>query len=154
MAFNLATVVNFIEGLTMTGVVVKDYDTIPDEFDSRQFPILAPDLYAPVTIQRVQRDSFGDGTTARQTILYSIPYVLACYSQGEGRGVRDIVPGVVSAASVVTTALIKNDTPGALNVDLTIQSVQVNVIVNDPKGTGYHGARIIVLVKEFVDGVP
>ena len=154
MAFNLATVTAFISTLSMSGIVVKDYGTIQDDFDARQFPILAPDLYQPVTIQRVQRDSFGSGTTARQTILYTIPYVLACYDQGEGRGVRDIAPGVATAISTVATALIKNDTPGDLNVDMVLQNATINVIVNDPRGTGYHGARLVVLVKEYVDGVP
>jgi hypothetical protein len=153
MAFDLLVVSQFIASLSMTGITVKDYGTLADEFDSREFPILAPDLFQPVTIQAVTRNSFGDGTTAKQTLYYLVPYVLAVYSQGEGRGVRDVVPGIIAAMSTVATALIKHDTPADLSVDLTIQAATCNVLVNDPQGTNYHGAKLMLLVKEFIEGI-
>lgn len=154
MALELAEVVRFISQLDMGNVNILDYDTMQNEFDSRRFPLLVPDVYTPVTMQSITRNSFGDGVSAKQTILYTVPYVLACYSQGEGRGLQDILPGIVEAASTVATSIIRNDTPDTgttLSVDLTIQSAQINTTVNDPKGNSYHGAKLLFLVKEFVE---
>jgi hypothetical protein len=153
MAFDLATVAQYVAGLNIPGMALYDYSTIPEEFDSREFPLLAPDLFQPITTQSVTRNSFGSSGTAKQTILYTVPYVLACYSYGEERGIKEIVPGVIAAYSDVLTALLENDTPGDLSVDLTIQSATVNVPVNDPSGHSYIGAKLVVLVKEFVEGV-
>lgn len=156
MAIELKEVVKFISEIPMAGIHVKNFSTIQNEFDAREFPILAPDVHTPIVFQPVERNSFGDGETARQTIYYLVPYVLACFSQGEGRGLQDILPGIVDAVSTVGTALIKNDTPdtaSTLTVDLRIQSALVNTTVNDPIGKGYHGAKIVVLIREFVDGV-
>lgn len=158
MALELTATVDYISRIDIAGVRIKNYETLPTEFDSREFPILAPDVFQPIQFQPVARDSFGSGSTARQTIVYLMPYVLACYSQGEGRGLQDILPGMAKAVSKVATALIKNDTPtddviNNLTVDLMIQSAQLNTTVNDPKGNGYHGAKIILKITEYVDGV-
>ena len=154
MAFQLATVTAFIASLSMTGVTIKDLSTMPNSFDIRQFPILAPEVFQPVTMQRNIHDSYGDGTTAKQSLYYLVPYVLACYDQGEGRGLQDILPGIASATSTVITSLLKNDTPADLVVDLAVQSATVNTIVNDPAGKGYHGAKLILLIREYVEGIP
>lgn len=153
MAFDLKTVSQFIAGLSIAGITIKDYDSLPNEFDSREFPLLAPDVYVPVTVQSVKRDSYGDGTTAKQTLLYLVPYVLACYAPGEERSIKDIVPGVIETTSDVMTAIIKYDTPGDLNVDLTVQAATVNTDVNDPAGHGYKGTKLVLLVKEYIEGV-
>lgn len=156
MAFELTEVVNWIANISMAGIHVKDFATLPNEFDTREFPLLAPDSFAHVVVQSVNRDSLGDGTSAKQTIEYTIPYVLAYAPQGAERGVKNILPGIVKAVSTVMTALIKYDTPdtvSTLTVDLQVQSAQVNVTVNDPIGHGYHGAKLVLRVKEFVEGV-
>jgi len=139
--------------LSIPGVTILDFDTLQNEFDSRLFPLLAPDLFTPIAVQSVKRDSYGDGTTAKQTIMYTLPYTLACFQQGEGRGLQDIVPELLAATSDVMTAIVKHDTPGDLEVDLTILTAQINTTVNDPNGTGYHGSKLVLLVKEFVEGV-
>jgi hypothetical protein len=153
MAVELAEVVSFIAGLSIAGVNIDDFDSIAVEFDTRRFPLLSPDTNAPVVMESITRNSFGDGTTAKQTLVYLIPYVLACYEQGAERGPRIILPDIVETVTTVASALIKNDTPTDLTVDLQIRSMLINTLVNDPAGNSYHGAKFMLVVREFIEGV-
>lgn len=166
MAFDMATVTAHIAALTVNGknaagtakaVTMLDYNGIKETADTRLCPMFQPDINRQVTFQVFQRDSFGPGTVAKQTLYYTVPYVLLYEPAGATRGLFEVLPNMVYTMSAIITALVNNDTPqsGGLNsnlsVDMQIAAFTLGGIVNDPSGNAYHGVNVDVLVREFIN---
>jgi hypothetical protein len=151
MAFELAKVTAHIAVLSITGVTVKDWGGVVDQADLRLCPLLQPDVTRQVEFQAIERNSFGDGAVAKQTLLYTVPYVLLYAPVGSERGLQKILPGMVEVMAAIVTALIENDTPSDAAVDLQLAAFTLGQTVSDPAGTAYHGVTLDVVVREFVN---
>ena len=157
MAFDIATVTAHIAALRISGVRTLDFSDIKEQADIRLCPQFMPDVTRQISFESVMRDSFGDGSTAAQTLYYTIPYVLLYEPIGSTRGMRDIFTGMVAAMSRIITAPIENDTPQSngrnsdLSVDMQINSFTLGGTVNDPSGVQFHGVQVDVIVREFIN---
>ena len=160
MAFELADVTAYIAGLTIAGkngagtlkaVTVNDWADFREEVDVSQCPVLQPDVTAQVTLEAAARDSFGGMGTAKQTLVYTVPYVLLIEPAVGARAYYEVFPNLVYTLSRVVSALMVNDTPSDLTVDLQVASVTFGQTVNDQNGNPFHGASIAVRVTEYVD---
>ena len=160
MAFELATVTAYIAGLTITGknasgasknVTINDWDDFREEVDVSQCPVLQPDVTAQVTLESAERDSFGGMGTAKQTLIYTVPYVLLIEPAVGARAYYEVFPNLVYTLSRVVSALLVNDTPSDMTVDLQVASVTFGQTVNDQNGNPFHGASIAVRVTEFTN---
>ena len=160
MAFELATVTAYIAGLTITGknasgasknVTINDWDDFREEVDVSQCPVLQADVTAQVTLEAAARDSFGGMGTAKQTLIYTVPYVLLIEPAVGARAYYEVFPNLVYTLSRVVSALLVNDTPSDMTVDLQVASVTFGQTVNDQNGNPFHGASIAVRVTEFTN---
>lgn len=159
MAFELATVTAHIAGLSVTGksssgsakaVTLNDFNDIKEQADIRLCPQFQPDITRQVTFQSVMRDSFGDGAVAKQTMYYTIPYVLLYEPAGSTRGLYEIFPNMVYTMSAIISELIENDTPSDSTVDLQIGEFTLGGLVIDPSGAQFHGVYVTVIAREFI----
>lgn len=164
MAFELAIVTAFIKGLSVTAtlpsgstqhLIIRDYGDVRDGADQRAGPVLQPDVTRAVTLQTVVRDSYGSGMSARQTIRYSLPYVLlyAPVGQVTQPTIANIWPGMAATVKAIVTAVLANDNPsaGGSTVDLFVESATLGQAVNTPGGDPHHGAWLNFGVIELVN---
>lgn len=160
MAFELRVVTAFMAGLAIIGkrpdgtsasVTVLDWSGIKESADQRLCPILQPDITQQITLDAYERDSFGSGVTAKQTLTYSVPYVLLYEPVGGERNLAPILANLVTTMSAIVSAVIANDTPSNVSVDLQIAAFTLGGTVNDAAGNPFHGVQITVRVKEFIN---
>ena len=159
MAFELATVTAHIAGLTVTGksssgadktVTLNDFDSIKEQADIRLCPQFQPDITRQVTFQAIERNSFGNGAVAKQTLYYTIPYVLLYEPISSTRGLIEVFPNMIYTMSAIITELIEHDTPSNMTVDMQINEFTLGGTVNDPSGAQFHGVNVSVIVREFI----
>jgi hypothetical protein len=121
--FEIATVSAFIATLSITGtmpdnssktVAMGNYSTMQDEVTPRLCPYFAPDLNSPITLQSLARDSFGTRATAKQTIVYTMPYSLFYMPHGGERRLSTVLPQMLLTLKAVLTAIENNDKPNDL----------------------------------------
>lgn len=163
MAFELAAVTAFIAGLNVTGksstgafkaVTINDWADFKEEVDTNLCPVFQPDITSQITVESFERDSFGSGSTAKQTLVYTIPYVLLFEPAVATRAYYEVFPNLVYTLGRVMSALIVNDTPTDLSVDLIISAVIFGQTVSDQNGNPFHGASVSVRVTEYVEPTP
>ena len=161
MAYEFAAVTAYIATLAITAngeqITVNDYDGIRDGADIRQLPILQPDLSRPLEFQIVERDSFGPGSMAKQTLNYSIPYQLLSAPFGKERAVNKNIPAVIEQVQAIGTVILHSN-EAAFNGDMDIvEDLQLGAgtigqdAVTDLAGNQFHGARLMIMVTEFIN---
>lgn len=159
MAFELAAVTAYIAGLNIPGkngagtlktVTINDWADFREEVDVSQCPVFQPDVTAQVTLESAARDSFGGMGTAKQTLIYTVPYVLLIEPAVGARAYYEVFPNLVFTLSRIVLELLTNDTPSDSVVDLQIASITFGQTVNDQNGNPFHGATVAVRVREFV----
>lgn len=166
MSVDIAVVTAHIAALDVQGqgsdgssksVTMNDFADIKEQADIRLCPQFQPDITRQITFTSIQRDSFGDGPVAKQTLIYTIPYVLLYEPVGSSRGLTDIFPNLVYTMSQVVSELIEHDTPqengsnSDYSVDLQIAAYTLGGTVVDPAGNLFHGANVSVIVREFIN---
>ena len=149
MALNPVTVANSIAAISVTGLTIKDIDEIPENITQRDCPILIP---APqfVTNFRHARNSFGTGSTAKQSAQYTLNYRLFYQELGASRGLRDAYSGMVEMVGLIWDALISNsELTGA--VDVIPRPISGFGVVASPNDKGFYGCDFSVDIMEFVN---
>ena len=147
MALAIATVVDNISKLSVSGLVIKDMDEIPGSVDARQ-PTLIP-LPDFLTDYAMERDSFGGGSTAKMTVNYTLNYRLCYAPVGAGRPL-EWFDNMVSMVGLIMDAVMAVDTLGG-TVDIVPAGVRNMGIVNDPGDAGFYGCDLAFKVEEFVN---
>jgi len=146
----IATVLDSISKLSVTGVTLKDVDEIPEAVTVRHCPVLFPDPDTPVSGLRVESQSTGAGTGGRNDVLYTLNYVYLHAPAGEGRYITNNVSGMVTKAVLILNALIANDAvTGAIDIEPRIEG-EFGVMV-DPSGAKFWGFRLAIDVLEFYE---
>jgi hypothetical protein len=149
MALAISTIANSISGLTVSGVIIKDIDEVPESGDDRS-AILYPKPDGFVTDLRVQPDSFGTASTRKYTVTYALHYMLVGSPIGSGRGIFDKYSDMVGKAfAVLDAAIAAVGLVGA--VEFSVQGVSNFGPVADNSGNPWHGCEIAFLVTEFVN---
>ena len=166
MTVDISVVTKHIAALQVAGkgtngvsksVKMLDFDGVKEQADIRLCPQFQPDITKQIAFRSIQRDSFGDGATAKETLYYTIPYVLLYAPLASDRSLTDIFPNLVYTMSQIVAALIANDTPqengsnSDYSVDMQVATFTLGGTVNDPKGNPFHGASVTVVVREFIN---
>lgn len=149
MSLQIAAVANSIAALSVSGVVIKDIDEVPQVIDSRTVT-LAP-LTAYITNFVMERDSFGGGSSAKMTVTYTLNYRLYHSPVGDGR--TNIFSGfadLVAKVSAVWDAVLAIDVfVGA--IDIIPVGVSQPGYVDAPDGSLWIGCDLSFRVAEFVN---
>jgi len=146
MGLSADTIAASVAALSITGVTIKGLTNLPAAVDARECPVLAPSVNDPpfMTGLSVDRDSFG----GLKTIRYTLNWKLYAGPVGQGRGLLDLYPTLVTKALAVLDAFISNDALSG-SIDVTPEDLPQFGPVADPSGVQYHGAVISVRCMEF-----
>ena len=149
MALQIATVVDSISKLSVSGAKIKDKDQIPAAGDARQ-PMIIP-LSNFVTEFTMVRDSFGGGSEAKMTVTYVLNYRILYKPLGSGRApqLENISPLVDLIARWWDAVLAIDVFAGA--VDIIPYTITGMGAVKDPSEESWWGADLSVKVTEFVN---
>lgn len=152
MALQITTIATNIAALTVgdANIPIYDIDKIPSTVLSKNCPMFAPNPDNYVSNFLFQRDSFGSGDTAQITVQYTLQYRLYSAKAGAGRGLMNMYASMVAnCAAFIDTVILNDDVAGA--VDMVAASIPHFGLVSDPAGEMFHGADILLTVKEFVN---
>ena len=145
----IATVLDSISKLSVSGVTIKDVDEIPQEVTERLCPILFPSPDGLVTGLTVTPQSFGAGTSGKNDVNYTLNYVYLHAPIGSGRFIADNVSAMVAKVVLILNALIANDAvTGSVDIEPSIGEFGV---IEDLSGNQFHGVTITIKVLEFYE---
>lgn len=147
MSLAIATVVDAISKLSVSGVAIADMDAIP-ESTKMIGPALIP-LPGFVTDFNMTRDSFGGGSTAKMTVTYTLNYRLLFCPIGGGRDLQ-YFDDMVTKVGLIWDAIVAIDTLSG-SIDVIPNGMSNMGVVNDPSGGDYYGCDLALLVTEFVN---
>lgn len=148
MALSIATIADSISNLSVSGLTIKDMDTIPASA-SGLGSLLIP-LPNFVTDFNMSRDSYGGGSTAKMTVTYNLNYRLLFAPAGSGRDL-EYFDNMVSMVGLLWDAVMAIELiTGA--VDLIPAGLSNMGLVNDPaEQNEYYGCDVAFMVTEFVN---
>jgi len=148
MALQIATVVDSISKLSVSGAKIKDKDQIPAAGDVRQ-PMIIP-LSNFISEFTMVRESFGGGSSAKMTVTYVLNYRILYKPLGAGRApqLENISPLVDMIARWWDAVLAIDVFDGA--VDIIPNTITGMGAVKDPSEDNWLGADVSVKVMEFV----
>jgi hypothetical protein len=142
-----ATVAAGISALSISGVNVKDIDTLPEDC-TLLCPVFYPRPDGFITDLSPTVQSFGSGGTAKLDLSYTLTYRYLHAPLGT-HGLFDTYAGLIAKLELILEAIFAND---AITGAVDLQTVGVSDVgpVADPAGNMYHGADISLRVLEFV----
>lgn len=147
MALQIATVIESISELTVTGVNIL---AEPPAEVTRITPVLFPEPLNFITDFVMERNSFGGGSVAKMTVTYRLHYTFCYAAVGSGRTGLDVFTDMVEAAALILDKVLAVDTmDGTIDIQ-PIETVEFGP-VPDPAGNQYLGCRFAFQVMEFVN---
>ena len=143
----LVTIADAISGLSISGVTVKDIDTVPEnaiDYCPVLFPV--PDNF--ITDMQFERVSFGGDSVAAMNVSYTMHYRYLHAPIGSGSVLQNY-KGIIEKLELILEAIMGNSSPtGAVN--MTLLNVSDLGPVSDVAGqTMFHGVDIALRVEEF-----
>lgn len=151
MALNATGIAAGIAALTITGITVKDIDTISDRINPRDCPLLMPNPNSWIsggigTSEAAQGPAtFGPGMWVFER-AFSYLYLHA--QIGSGRGLNDHMSGMSDNLDAILTAMVGLNIAG---VDvMQLENSDFNV-VTDPTGQQFYGFGVVITLKERVN---
>ena len=147
MALAIATVVDAISNLSVSGLTIKDMDQIPGAVDPRA-PTLLP-LPNFMSDWDFNRDSFGGGSIAKMDVHYVLNYRLCYKPIAAGRQI-EWFDNMVAMVGLIMDAVMAIDTMSG-TVDIIPLGITNMGIVNDPADNAFFGCDISFRVMEFVN---
>lgn len=136
---------------SLTGVVIKDLDDIPEAVDIRECPVLFPDPRDGfITNLRMTPDSTGGEGARAWTVVHQLRYTLAFAPMGAERGLMEVLPDCYDLAKQIVEAVAANDTLGGAVLDFTVASIVGNGQVADAAGNMFYGFTYLFEVTEFI----
>jgi len=148
MGLHLATVADSIAGLSISGVTIKDIDSIPPDV-TRLEPILFPEPLNYVTNFSMTRDSTGTDVDARKTAIYDLNYTFCFSPVGSDRPLA-LYNEMVAKVVLIINEILENSTIAGC-VDIECQNIPAFGPVPDPAGNMYDGCRLAFTVTDFLE---
>lgn len=161
MAFELALVTEYVAALTITGrlpdgtpvdVTIHDYDSLETKVNSNGRPVLQPDINSLVSTERHEFSSFGSGATAKQLLIYTVPYIFYYAPAGSERNILGVkIPNLVYTFTQIATVIVANSKPPNPIALMQIASLVFGQTVTDPLGGHHHGGLLGLRIVEFIN---
>ena len=150
MTLAIATIVSNIAALSVSGVTIKDMDSIPEQVLARDCPIMIPEPVDFVSDFEVERNTYGSAAQSKKTVRYTLNYSFLYQTVGATRTGLDIYGDMVDKAFAIFDAIISNDDLGSTVEFTPFDTVSFGVVL-DPSGNTFLGCRILVRVTEFIN---
>ena len=148
VSIQLETVADSISSLSVSGVTIKDIDSIP-ESAAMLCPVMFPDPDRWLSNVQVIRDSQGAGSWAKQHIEYTLTY-LYLHSTVDNNLSFGIYAKMISKVVLIANAIITNEAVTGC-AQLRLERIGDVIGVNDPAGNRYVGCEVAFRVMEFVN---
>ncbi len=144
----LVTVADSISHISVSGVNVRDIDTIP-ETAIGFCPVLFPKPDGFITDMIFTRQTFGSDGSALMDLEYTLNYRFLYAEVGSGSELANYA-GVIEKLALILEAIFTDDTQTGA-VDMQLQSVSNIGPLPDPVGlNAFHGVDIALRVLEHV----
>jgi len=150
MSLAIETIATNISDIDIDGVEVRDLDSIPDSFTSRDCPVLCPEPINFVTDFVVERNSYGTPSQSKKTARYTLNYTFLYMPVGATRFGLDRYGDMVAKAFAILDAIIATDDLGS-TVEFMPQDTLNFGVVLDATGNSFQGCRILVRIMEFIN---
>ena len=149
MSIPIDTITAAIKGLTVTGVTIRDTDGCMDAVTVRDLPLLSPRPFNFVTLNPVERDTYGASTSAKKTVTFSLAYRFFHSAIGQGRGEWEIFPLYLDKIFAIMDVLIATDLGGTVDMNLT-GIPNLGVVVDDADNQ-FWGSDLDIVCTVFVN---
>jgi hypothetical protein len=142
----LVTIVASIAEIQINGLNVCDHEHIPERaIDSCPVFFPAPDGF--VTNPTFTPQSFGSDSQRKMDLEYSLKYRFLYAPLGAGAFLQNYA-GMLVMLCEILEAILGNSTPEG-SVDMELESLNTNAMTDPAGQTQYHGAEILLRIKEF-----
>lgn len=149
VSVQLATVADSISGLSISGVTIKDFDSLTASWKSQPY-VMYPNPENPFGNFSLTRDSQGTGGTAQFTLTYNLNYRLLGLALGDVGQFGGSYSALVAKLVLILNAIITNDSvTGA--VDISPTGTPTIGPRTDPAGNQYFGCDFSIRVQEFIN---
>ena len=143
----IATVADSISNLSISGITIKDIDTIPDSA-SMLCPLLIPQPNGFVTDVKVESLTYGSGGTANMNTSYTLNYVYLHCEAGSGINAYAPYAGIITKLELIIESILTNDNvTGA--VDMKLGNIGNIGVIQDPSGNQFWGLMFSLRVLEY-----
>jgi hypothetical protein len=145
MAFDVNTVADAVDALSVSGVTIKKQSNTPDAITARDCPIVYP---AGDFVTGLNYTLMSAGTSSPcYEITFALNYFFAVAPVGAGRGLFEFAETIQSKASLFCDAVA--DAPTALGVDYAIPAMSQALVVEDAAGNQFFGCTLTINCRHF-----
>jgi len=148
MGLALTTITDSIAGLTVTGLLIKDIDEVPNIWDGRA-PVIFPEPMDFLTNFEAVPATNGTGTTRAWDVTYTMRYTLLYCNGTDGRGLENMKSAIDLALDFMDAVIGLTTISGC--VTIKPGTISTPGMVPDPSGKLFYGCHITVNILEFVN---
>jgi hypothetical protein len=145
----VATLTAKIATLSITGLDILDFPTIPEQVDCRAKAQLFPDPELFVT-ELVISDMTHGYNNAGKNANYKLNYVLAFKQIEAGRRFNEYIPDMVDMTMTIVETITTTDLSAYGGYGISTITVPFMGKIIDPAGNMFLGARILIDVLEII----
>jgi hypothetical protein len=149
MTLQIATIIDAITDLTVSGMTLYDIHALP-QTAVRIYPCLIPrgDFLSNMVCTR---QSFNVGSVAKTDYTYNLNFRLLYAPVGAGRGIMDYMSDMLTAIVNFVDKIKDTDYVAGSAIDIQLAGIPVLGVVTDPADMPYYGADFTLSVLEFDD---
>jgi len=149
MSLQAGAIITAIAGLSISGVTIKDDNSIPADVTNAGLPLFCPRPNGFISNLKTVRNSQNAAVT-KYTVTYTLTYRLFYAPVGSGSGITTIYSDMVNKVFVILDTVLANNAINAA-IDFTLRSVSDFGAVTDAVNHQFWGCDFTFDVMEFVD---
>ena len=149
VSLNMATVIEAIADLDVTGADILDSDEMPDSATGRK-ALIVPMPTGFISDFESTRMAQGSMGAAPHDVMYTLNYRLLHSRVGTKRGLFKTYPELITVLVAFINAILNNDVVSGL-VDLQLYQVLNFGMVSGPNEDDYYGCDFALKVLEHQD---
>lgn len=150
MALGIATILDSIKALTVSGVTMKEMTEVPEKLNTRDCPCMFPKPTGFITDLTVTPVAFGSAGTRPYNVEYNLHYLYAHAQVGTERRLATVIDAALVKIYLILDAVIAADN---LSGTVEFQAANFDAFgpIVDPSGQTFVGCELTFHVMEFVN---
>ena len=150
MALGIATILDSIKALSVSGVTIKEMSEVPEKLNTRDCPCLFPKPTGFITDLTVTPQAFGDPGTRMYNVEYNLHYLYAHAQVGTDRRLATVIDAALVKIFLIVDAIIAADNLTG-TVEFQAQNFDSFGPIVDPSGQTFVGCELTFHVTQFVN---
>jgi len=150
MALGIATILDSIKALSVSGVTIREMTEVPEKITTRDCPVLFPKPTGFITDLKVTPVAFGDPGTRPYNVEYNLHYLYAHAQVGTDRKLALSIDAALVKIFLILDAIIAADN---LSGTVEFQAANFDAFgpIIDPSGQAFVGCELTFHVMQFVN---